>query len=65
MRTLLNKEYTRLGYQQNGSDPLLDKLHRINVLQWACGSNHKECVESAKTLFAEWEASPSPNTENP
>ncbi len=65
MRDLVDKEYTRLGYQQNEADPLLKRLHRTNVVSWACKVDHINCLESTTTLFSEWMNSSSPNTENP
>ncbi|XP_021963123.1 aminopeptidase N isoform X2 [Folsomia candida] len=65
MRDLVHKEYTRLGYEQNESDSLLQRLHRTNVVSWACKVDHKGCLESTTTLFSEWMNSSSPNTENP
>jgi hypothetical protein len=65
MRELIQKEYTRLGYEERENDPLLTKLHRMNVANLACATDLKECVDSAKSLFSSWLNSPAPNMENP
>ncbi|OXA55298.1 Aminopeptidase N [Folsomia candida] len=65
IQNLVHKEYTRLGYGQNEADPLPRRLHRTNVVTWACKVGHEGCLASTTTLFSEWMNSSSPNMDNP
>lgn len=62
---LLEKQYDKLGFDEQPDDPLLRKYHRINILAMACSVGHPDCVEQAKTRFADWMNKTDPDSDNP
>ncbi|XP_032687648.1 putative aminopeptidase-2 [Odontomachus brunneus] len=51
---LMSKTYDQVGFNDLGSDKLMDRLHREMILQWACKLGKPQCVEKSISLFASW-----------
>jgi len=61
----LGKQYQRVGFDENQSDPLLLKFHRANVIRWACNVDYEKCFTTSGTLFASWMNNSHPDNDNP
>lgn len=50
----MNAVTTEIKYQPKNDDTKLDKLLRINVIDWACRANVTECTNYTTSEFNEW-----------
>lgn len=59
--------YGRLGgfTIPEAGDDHVTSLTRSMVLKWACQLGYESCNTDAAAKFAEWQAKPDPDTENP
>ena len=62
---LMTLQYDQLGFTENDDDPMLKKYHRINILTMACSVGHPDCIEQAKSRFADWMNKTNPDSDNP
>ncbi|CAL8109596.1 unnamed protein product [Orchesella dallaii] len=65
VRDLVHKQYQRVGFTESSSDPLLLKLHRTNMIRWACNMEHEDCIANAAQLFTTWMNKADPDNDNP
>ncbi|ODN03435.1 Aminopeptidase N [Orchesella cincta] len=65
VRDLVHKQYQRVGFMESSSDPLLLKLHRTNIIRWACNVDHEDCLANAAQLFSTWMKKADPDNDNP
>lgn len=54
MKSLLADEYERLGFEELEGDSVLERAHRIHILDWACRFDYSDCMEKAIELFSNW-----------
>ncbi|XP_014203834.1 aminopeptidase N [Copidosoma floridanum] len=62
---LLHNVYNKVGFKDIPEDPQLKVFTRIDVLSWACGFGHEDCVRNAIQQFGSWRDSADPNRDNP
>lgn len=65
VKDLVQKQYDRVGFVENPSDSLLLRLHRANIIRWACNVDHSDCLRNAIDLFSQWMKEADPDNNNP
>ena len=51
---LITPIYNKLGWDEKKSDSWLDRLLRTSVLSFACQRGLPDCVNKAKSYYADW-----------
>lgn len=64
MRLQLTAEYTRLGLNETESESVLEKSHRVDIVESACKVNLADCRQKATEMFAEWMNETNPTENN-
>lgn len=54
MMNLMQTNLKKIGTTDNTIDSHLTKLFRSGTLKVACELGYDECIQSSKTLFANW-----------
>ncbi|KAK7788600.1 hypothetical protein R5R35_008941 [Gryllus longicercus] len=53
LKTLENL-YNKLEFDERASDTHLERLNRVNILEWACNLGQEQCVWHARAKFRLW-----------
>jgi hypothetical protein len=52
----MNTALTEIGVEQKDGESPVWTMMRVQLLDWACGLEHPDCLSYASTLFQQWRA---------